>query len=138
MEMSAWVSVRMSEGVGVNKRKQKTGPSARKVMGTVFWNSEGCKLVDFLEKGETISAARYVQTPNKLRRAVREKRPKKKTVILQHDNARPHTARLTLQTIQKNDWELLSHPPYSPDLGLLRLLLVPALERSPERSPLRD
>jgi hypothetical protein len=71
----------------------------------------------FLEKWETIYAARYVQTLNKLRRALREKRPKKKTVILQHDNARPHTARLTLQIIQKNGRKLLSHPPYSPDLA---------------------
>jgi hypothetical protein len=49
------------------------------------------QLVDFLEKGKTINAPRYVRTLNKLRRALREKRPKKKTVILQHDNARPHT-----------------------------------------------
>jgi transposase len=67
-------------------------------------------------EGETISAARYVQTLNELRRALREKCQKQKTVV-QHDNAKPHTARLTLQTIQKNGWELLSHPPYSPDLA---------------------
>jgi histone-lysine N-methyltransferase SETMAR len=76
----------------------------------------------------------YVQTLNKLRRALREKRPKKKTVILQHDNSRPHTARLNWQTIQKNGWELLSHPPYSPNLVPLKL--PRALERPPERSPL--
>jgi hypothetical protein len=74
-----------------------------KVMGTVFWNSEECTLVYFLENGETtINAARCVRTLNKLRHVFREKRSKKKTVILQHDNARPHTARLTLQAIQKN------------------------------------
>jgi transposase len=73
-------------------------------------------MFDCLVKAETISASRYVQTLNKLCRALREKRPKKKTVILQHDNAKPHTARLTLQTIQKNGWELLPHPAYSPDL----------------------
>jgi hypothetical protein len=72
-------------------------------MGTVFWNNEGCMLVDFfLEKVETVNAARYVQTLNKFRRVFREKHSKKETVILQHDNARPHTARLTLQTIQKS------------------------------------
>jgi histone-lysine N-methyltransferase SETMAR len=58
-----------------------------------------------------------VQTLNKLGHALRENRPKKKTVILQRDNARPPTARLILQTIQKNGWELLSHPPYCPDLA---------------------
>jgi transposase len=86
-------------------------------MGTVFWDSAGSILIDYLGKGETISAARYVQMLNKLRRALRERRPKKKTAINQHDNAGPHTARLTLQTIRKNGWELLSHPPYSPDFA---------------------
>jgi histone-lysine N-methyltransferase SETMAR len=84
---------------------------------TVFWDSEGCILADFLEKGEKINAARYVQTLDKLRRTLREKRQKKKTVILRHEKSRPHTARLTLQTFQKNGWELLSHPPYSLDFA---------------------
>jgi hypothetical protein len=48
------------------------------------------------------AAARYVQTLNKLRRALCEKCQKKKTVVLQHDNATSHNARLTLQTIQNN------------------------------------
>jgi hypothetical protein len=52
------------------KKKQKAVPSAGKVTGTVFWNSEGCTLVDCLEKGKTTNAARYVQTFNK--RALRE------------------------------------------------------------------
>jgi hypothetical protein len=79
------------------KKKLKTVPSASKVMGTVLCDSEGCILVDFLEKkGKTFNAARYVQTLNKLRHELREKRPRKKTVTLQHDNARHHTACLTL------------------------------------------
>jgi hypothetical protein len=71
----------------------------------------GYILVDFFGKGETKNTARYVQTLNKLRRAPREKRLKKKTAILQYDNARPHTVRLTLKTIQKNGWEVLAHLP---------------------------
>jgi hypothetical protein len=86
-------------------------------MGTVFWDSEGCKLVAFLESEEATNSTRYVQKLNKLRHALREKRPKKKTVILQHDNARPHIARLTSQTNKGNIWELLSRPPYSPNLA---------------------
>jgi len=91
------------------KEEPENSNSADIFMGTVFWDSEGYVLVDFLEKGERISAARYVQTLNKLRCELREKRPKKKTVILQHDNSRPHTTRLTLQTIHKKGLELLSH-----------------------------
>jgi len=65
-------------------------------MGTIVWDAEGCILIEFLETGKTINAARYVQTLLKLRRALRDKRPGRK-VVLQHDNARPHIARLTLE-----------------------------------------
>jgi hypothetical protein len=37
-------------------------------------------------------------------------------VILQHDNARPHTLETTKAAIQELNWEILPHPPYSPDL----------------------
>jgi len=39
-------------------------------------------------------------------------------VLLQHDNPRLHTARLTVATIQDLSFECLPHPPYSPDLAL--------------------
>jgi transposase len=36
-------------------------------------------------------------------------------VILQHDNARTHTANITKAAIQELDWKILPHPPYYPD-----------------------
>ena len=91
----------------------KTGPSAVKVMGTVFWDAEGVILAKFLEPGQNITAARYVQTLHNLCCALRDKRPGQNIVIL-HDNARPHAARLTLEAIAKMGWEVLPHPSYSP------------------------
>ena len=38
-------------------------------------------------------------------------------VVLQHRNARPHTATRTNALIKLFNWEVFDHPPYSPDLA---------------------
>ena len=37
-------------------------------------------------------------------------------VCLLHDNARPHSAHVTTELLEKFIWDILDHPPYSPDL----------------------
>lgn len=36
-------------------------------------------------------------------------------VIFLHDNARPHTSKMTRRKLEELDWEVLPHAPYSPD-----------------------
>jgi histone-lysine N-methyltransferase SETMAR len=100
-------------------RKFKVVPSMQKVMATVFWDASGVLLVDFLPHGQTITAARYIVTLKKLKRAIRRKRPGlvDDQILLLHDNARPHSALRTVEAIQKFGWSVLPHPPYSPDLA---------------------
>ncbi|GFO03183.1 histone-lysine N-methyltransferase SETMAR, partial [Plakobranchus ocellatus] len=38
-------------------------------------------------------------------------------VVLQHDNATPHSENLTQQWLQRYGWEILPHPAHSPDLA---------------------
>ena len=95
-------------------------PSVSKVMITVFWDCEGIILIDYLPRGATINAEYYASLlEGPLRDALRKKRPGKLSAkpILQHDNARPHTARLTMEAVKRLGWELLPHPAYSPDLA---------------------
>ena len=72
-------------------------------MGTVFLDAGGLILAKFLEPGQTITAAHYVQTLHKLRRALRDKRPGRNIIIL-HDNTHPHATCLTSEAIAKMGW----------------------------------
>lgn len=86
---------------------------------TVFWDSEGLLLCEFLEPRTTINSARYCETLEKLHTAIRRKRPGRlqQGVKLLHDGARPHTSNQTKEWLQQRNWEVLQHPPYSPDLA---------------------
>lgn len=101
------------------KKFKQTQYTSRKLMVTVFWDKDGVLLVDFMERGTTITADVYCETLKKLRRAIQNKRRGKLSsgIILLHDNARPHTAAKTNEKIQDFRWELFDHPPYSPDLA---------------------
>ncbi|PNF39144.1 hypothetical protein B7P43_G01326 [Cryptotermes secundus] len=75
--------------------------------------------VDFLTNARTVNAAYYSDL---LATGMKEKiRSKWKTggkgVAFLQDNARPHMAKTTMETLQKLKWNLLTHPPYSPDLA---------------------
>ena len=62
----------------------------------------------------------YCQQLTQLKTVLQEKRPllvNRKSVILHHDNARPHTSRATKNLIDEFGWEILIHPSYSPDLA---------------------
>ena len=100
-------------------KKFKAQNSAGKIMATVFWDSQGVILVDFLPKGETINSEVYIETLRKLKAKIRRVRPNldMANVLLQHDNARPHTSIRTMEAITSFGWTVIPHPPYSPDLA---------------------
>lgn len=100
-------------------KKAKTVSSADKVMATFFWDSQGVLFVDFLTERRTINADYYLTLlRDKVKQAIRNKRKRRQSsVCLLQDNARPHTAAKTIETINKLQWDLLPHPAYSPDLA---------------------
>jgi histone-lysine N-methyltransferase SETMAR len=53
----------------------------------------------------------------KVQDGIHRKRPGQlaRRLLLHHENARPHTPRATQARIQELEWELLEHPPYSPN-----------------------
>jgi histone-lysine N-methyltransferase SETMAR len=97
------------------KKKFKAVSSAGKIMAIDFWDCEGVILIDVLPIGQTITSDVYVETLKKLKKRFRRVRSHKDVtkVLLQHDNARPHTSLRTREAITKLQWIVLSHPPYS-------------------------
>jgi len=75
---------------GSPKRKKfKQMISKRKIMCTVFWDTQGVLLVEFLPQGTTINSAVYCEKLKKLRCAIQNKRRGmlSATILLLHDNA---------------------------------------------------
>jgi len=108
-------------------KKFKTQASAGKVTLTVFWNSERVVLADFLEKETTVNCQRYIETITALKRRI-ERIGIRNDTLLQHDNARPHTSAATREAIQRLDFSVLPHPPYSADLVPSDFHLFPKLK----------
>jgi [histone H3]-lysine36 N-dimethyltransferase SETMAR len=118
--------------VNVKKRKQwlssgqrpvpmpKPGLHPQKIMLCIWWDMRGVVHWELLDPNLTITADVYCQQLVRLSQALVRNRPSlvnRKGVILQHDNARPHIARVTQQKIRELGWEVLPHSPYSPDMA---------------------
>jgi histone-lysine N-methyltransferase SETMAR len=72
-----------------------------------------------MERKHTVNSEGYsTMLKDKLKPAIRCERREllSKTVLLRHGNSRPFAAAATIETIQKLNFELLPHPPFSPHL----------------------
>ncbi|GBP84114.1 Mariner Mos1 transposase [Eumeta japonica] len=74
---------------------------------------------ELLKPNETITGDRYRLQLMRLSRSLKEKRLLYKQrhgkVILLYDNTRPHVAKPVKTYLEMLQWEVLPHPPYSPD-----------------------
>ena len=103
------------------QRCAKSGLHPRKVLLCVWWDYKGILCFELLSSGDTINSDKYCTHLEKLREALAEKRPglaNKNNVIFHHDNARPHVvAKSVTKKLSEFNWEILSHPPYSPNIA---------------------
>ena len=96
-------------------------------MATVFWDTKGVIMLDFLPKRSTITGVYYANLLDQLRTAIHEKRRGKlsKGVLLQQDNARVHTCKVAMDAVERNGYELIPHP----DLAPSNFFLFPNLKK---------
>ena len=102
------------------------------MMASIFWDSQGIIMIDYLQQGRTINGAYYADELRRLRQEIVRKRRGKLTqgVLLLHDNAPAHTSQIAMAAATDCGFEILPHPPYSPDLAPSDIYLFPKLKPS--------
>ena len=112
-------------------KKFKVSQSAGKIMATLFWDTEGILLIDYKDKGVTITGEYYAGLLQRLKEAVKEKRRGKwtKGVLPLHDNAAVHKSNVALAALHNCGFQMLYHPPYSPDLAPSDYYLFPNMKK---------
>ncbi|GFO32119.1 LOW QUALITY PROTEIN: histone-lysine N-methyltransferase SETMAR [Plakobranchus ocellatus] len=116
-------------------KKFKVQQSATKVMATMFWDSCGMILLNILPKGESANADRYCETLDRLRHAVRRKRPGllraelSLNTTMQPPPPHTHTAKRTKEWLERYRWDIIPHPAHSSYLAPLDFYLFGPLKR---------
>jgi len=85
-------------------------------------------MTNYLSKGSTVTGAYYANELRELCEALKSKQRGKLRhgVLLLHDNAPTHTAGIvTSVAAECGGYELLPHPPYSPDISPSDFYLFP-------------
>ncbi len=112
--------------------KTRVVPSAGKRMASMFWDYRGIVLIDWLPEKVTVNSDYYIQVLSNLKEQIKENRRGKcsRGVLLQHDNAPPHTSAKTMAAIGELGFTLIPPPAYSPDLAPSDYWLFPELKKS--------
>ena len=75
---------------------------------------------ELLPQGEIINFEVYCRQLDNLKTAIEEKRSGlaiRNNIVFHQDNARPHVSMSTRQKLLELGWDVLPHPPYSPDIA---------------------
>lgn len=120
----------ISPGESAPKRP-KTQKTAGKIMATFFWDAKGILLIDYLEKGKTITGPYYAALLDRLKDEITRSRPHlaKNKVLFHHDNAPCHTSFVVQAKLDELGFQMISQPPYSPDLAPSDFFLFPNFKR---------
>ena len=98
-------------------------------MASIFWDSQGSIMIDYLDQGRTIKGAYYAGKLKRLRQVIARKRRGKLTCGVLHlqDNAPANRSQVAMTAATECGYEILLHHPYSPDMAPSDFYLFPKL-----------
>ncbi|GFW03580.1 transposase [Trichonephila clavipes] len=100
-------------------------------LGIIEVGESDCMSPMILVEGQTLNSDLYCQQLDRFKLATDQKRPNlanRRGVVFHQDNPTPHTSVVIRQKLWELGWEVLMHPPYSPDLAPSDCYLFLALQ----------
>jgi len=99
------------------ERQAKAKMHQKKVMLSIWWDWKGPVFYK-LPKNKMINSDVYCEQLQKLNDTIAQKRSELiNRNVVSPRYARPHTSLITRQKLLQHGWDVLPHPPYSPDLA---------------------
>jgi len=116
--------------VSPRPKKFKRAQSYVKQMMIFTYDCKGVIMTDRVPCGTTVTAAYYCQFLQNLWRKMHANRPDllENGVLILHENLRPHIGKVVRELLDRYSWEVLPHPPYSPDMNPSDFDLFPKLK----------
>ena len=100
-------------------------------MATAFFDATGAIYTAY--GTQTINSTRYIANLRQMRKMLRRKRPAlaqaDEDFLYHHDNAPAHTSQATVAYLNANNYRMVAHPPYSPDLAPADFFLFPKMKK---------
>ena len=90
---------------------------SKKTLLCVWWSSRGLVHFEVLKSRQTVNSELYSSQLHRVDQAIRSQGLEPSSIHFLHDNAKSHTAKLTMEKIEELGWNVLPHAPYSPDMG---------------------
>jgi len=77
----------------------------------IWWDQKDLVYYELLKPGDSIMGDRYRLQLIRLSRALRENEQRHDKIILLHDNALPHVAKIVKKYLKTLKWDVLPYPP---------------------------
>ena len=109
-----------------------------KTMFSIFFKSNGVVHVSYLDKGKTIDQHSYLNDCLKpLVTSLNKQRPTicTKNMKVHHDNAKPHVAKSVITYLESQNFIIMDHPSYSPDLSLSDFWFIDYIKQRLDDNP---
>ena len=112
-------------------KKFRRCQSKVKQMMIFAYDHQGIIMTDRVPCGRSVTGPYYCEFIQKLNRKMHKNRPQllEAGPLVLHDNARPHVASVVTRKLSEFGWEVLPHPPYSPDMSPPDFDLFPKLKK---------